>query len=163
MRVFAIGIEDALSVAVKRLQGGDARDLDGAAVLGRGRQHLGRPEDGRQASLGGGDGFDQMRDGLAEGRQLGAIGQHDRLGKPAIPRHDATLQRNRDSSRRRMVGSGKHRAASEKNGLSGVATEAVLLGALPGAARHGSDCELKFCFSAAYFGLPNVGSGPFNP
>jgi hypothetical protein len=33
---------------------------------------IGRREDRRQASLGGGNSFDEMRDGLAEGRQLGA-------------------------------------------------------------------------------------------
>jgi hypothetical protein len=90
VRIFAIGIEGADGVTIKRLQGSDACELDRAAVFGRRRQHLGRREDGWQASLGGGDSSDQMRDGLAEGRQLGPIGQHDRLDKTAIPGHDAT-------------------------------------------------------------------------
>jgi hypothetical protein len=38
MRIFAIGIEGADGVTVKRLQDGDARELDGAAMFGRGRE-----------------------------------------------------------------------------------------------------------------------------
>src|ERR1700730_5022900 len=162
MRFFAIGIEGADGVTIKRLQGSDACELDRAAVFGGPRQHLGRREDGRQASLCGGDSFDQVRDGLAKGRQPDAIGQDDRLGKTAIPGHDATPQRNRDSSRRRMVGSGKKIARLPKrNGPSGVATEAVLLwGLMPGGNRAWSDCELKFCFRAAYFGVPSARGTP---
>jgi hypothetical protein len=63
-----VGIEYAKGVTIQRLQRRDAREFDGTAMLGRGRQHLGRREDGRQASLCGGDSFDQMRDGLTEGR-----------------------------------------------------------------------------------------------
>jgi hypothetical protein len=42
-------------VTIQRLQRRDARELDGTAMLRRRRQHLGRREDGRQASLCGGD------------------------------------------------------------------------------------------------------------
>lgn len=40
-----------------------------------------------------------MRDGFAQGHQFGAPLQHDRLGKTQGPRHNATPQQNRDSSR----------------------------------------------------------------
>jgi hypothetical protein len=39
-----------------------------------------------------------VRNGLAKGRQPDATRQDDRLGKAAIPGHDATPERNRDSS-----------------------------------------------------------------
>src|SRR3982074_2386721 len=38
----------------------------------------------------------------------------------------------------------------------GRAEAVVLRGPCRGATRHGSDCELKFCFSVAYFGVPSV-------
>jgi hypothetical protein len=127
MRVFALGIEHADGVTIKRLQRRNARELDGAAMFGGRRQHLGRRQDGRRATLSRRDGPDNVRYRVAQGRQLGAILQHDRLGKTLGPRHDATPQRNRDSSRRRMVGSGKDRAASEKQRPQVVPNEAVLL------------------------------------
>jgi hypothetical protein len=46
MMVFAIGIELAQGAAVDCPQSGDARELDPATMFGRGRQHLGRREDG---------------------------------------------------------------------------------------------------------------------
>ena len=45
-----------------------------------------------------GDCLHQVRNGLAQGRQPDATRQDDRLGKAAIPGHDATPERNRDSS-----------------------------------------------------------------
>ena len=37
--------------------------------------------------------FTRCSDCLAQGRQLGAVGQHDRLGKTTVPGHDATRDR----------------------------------------------------------------------
>jgi hypothetical protein len=62
-----------------------------------------------------GMGLDEVRYRFAQRRQLGAVFQHNRFGKTQGPGHDANPQQNRDSSRRRMVGSGKDRVASEKN------------------------------------------------
>ena len=74
-------------VAVKRLQGRDAGELDGAAMLGRVGQKLGGRQYGRRAAFGCRDGLDEVRYRLAQGRQLDAIGQHDRLGKTQGPGH----------------------------------------------------------------------------
>jgi hypothetical protein len=49
MRFFAIGIEDADGVTVKRLQGADPRKLHRAAMFGRVGQKLCRREDCRRA------------------------------------------------------------------------------------------------------------------
>ena len=85
--------------AVKRLLGGDARELDGAAMFGRVCQKLGGRQDCRRATLSCRDGLDEVRYRLAQGRQPVAILQHDRLGKTQGPGHDTTPQQNRDSSR----------------------------------------------------------------
>jgi hypothetical protein len=51
MRFFAIGIEDADGVTVKRLQGADPRKLHRAAMFGRVGQKLGRREDCRRPAV----------------------------------------------------------------------------------------------------------------
>ena len=52
----------------------------------------------RHVVVGLGNSLAKMSDSIAQRRQLGAIGQHDRLGKPLIPGHDATPKQNRDST-----------------------------------------------------------------
>jgi hypothetical protein len=66
MRFFAIGIEDAHVVTVKRPQRCNARKPDRAAMLGRHRQHLGRRQDGRRAAFSCRNGFDKVRYRLAQ-------------------------------------------------------------------------------------------------
>jgi hypothetical protein len=66
-------------VTVERLQSSDARELDGVTMFGRFCQKLGRGD--RRATLNGRDGLDEVRYRLTQRRQLGAILQHDRLGK----------------------------------------------------------------------------------
>src|ERR1700694_5792844 len=61
VRLFAIGIEDADGMTVDRLQGRDARELDGAAMFGRVGQKLGGRQDRRRAALSCRDGLDEVR------------------------------------------------------------------------------------------------------
>jgi hypothetical protein len=88
MRLFAIGVESADGVTVKRLQRRNARKLDRASMFGRVCQKLGGCQHGRRATLICRDGLDEVRDRLAQGRQLGTVGQHDRLGKAQGPGHN---------------------------------------------------------------------------
>jgi hypothetical protein len=67
MRVFAIGIEDALDVAVDGLQGGDAGKFERPALLGRTGQNLCHGEDGGHVALGFRYRLAEVRDGLAQG------------------------------------------------------------------------------------------------
>ena len=85
MWLFVLGIKDTDGMTIKCLQGGDARELDGAAMFGGIRQKLGRRQDHGQMALGGGDGLNEVRDSLTQGRQLDAARQFNGLGKTAIP------------------------------------------------------------------------------
>jgi hypothetical protein len=58
---------------MERLQRGNPRELDRAAMFGRIRQHLGRRQDSRHVVVGFGNGFAEMGDGVAQRRQLDAI------------------------------------------------------------------------------------------
>jgi len=82
---FSLRIEGAFDAAVKRPQCGYAREFDGAAMFGGIRQKLGRRQDHGQMALGGGDGLNEVRDSLTQGRQLDAARQFNGLGKTAIP------------------------------------------------------------------------------
>jgi hypothetical protein len=53
-----------------------------------------------------------------------------------------------------QVRSSRH--AAKETAQARLATWALLLGAMPGAAQHGSDCELKFCFRVAYLGVSSA-------
>src|SRR4030081_710055 len=99
MRVLARGIEDARNVTIEGPEGRDPRELDRAIIFSRASYQLSRRPDGRHAAFRCGDGIDEMHDSLAQGLQLYAAGQFNRLGETAIPRHNATPQQNRDSSR----------------------------------------------------------------
>src|ERR1700716_1396540 len=87
-------------------------------MFGRVCQELGGRQDCRRATLSCRDGLDEVRYCLAQRRQLGTIGQHDRLGKTQGPGHDATPQQNRDSSRRGGGWFRKISAPSQRNGPS---------------------------------------------
>jgi hypothetical protein len=66
-------------------------------------------------------------------------------------------------ARRKMVGSGKDRAAFEKQRpqlVGGDLGPSYFGDSCPRATR--SDCELKFYFSAAYFGVPMFHAGKWN-
>jgi hypothetical protein len=62
---FAIRIEHAGGMTVKRLQSRDARELDGAATFSRVCQKLGGHQDCRRAAFGWRDGIDEVRYRLA--------------------------------------------------------------------------------------------------
>src|ERR1700682_2530785 len=141
MRVFALRIESPLGIAIEGLQGRDAGELDGAAMFSRVCQKLGGRQDCRRATLSCRDGLDEVRYRLAQGRQLGAIGQHDRLSKTQGPGHAATPQQNRDSSRGRMVGSGRSPLPAKKRPQLRGGWSRLTWGLCRGAARHSSDCE----------------------
>jgi hypothetical protein len=82
---FSLRIEGAFDAAVKRPQCGYAREFDGAAMFGGIRQKLGRRQGHGHMALGGGDGLNEVRDSLTQGRQLDAARQFNGLGKTAIP------------------------------------------------------------------------------
>ena len=62
----------------------------------------------RERGGGFGNCLAEMGDRAAQRRQLGAIGQHDRLVKTQGPGHDATPQQNGDLSRAAAIRSGRH-------------------------------------------------------
>src|ERR1700738_927204 len=67
MRFFPIGIEDTDGVTVNRLEGGDPRKLNRAAVLRpRPSAYLSRRQDGRHVVFGFGNGLAEMGDSIAQ-------------------------------------------------------------------------------------------------
>jgi hypothetical protein len=86
------------AVTVQRLQRGDASEFNRPAPLGRQRQQLRRRGHRGHVVVGFWDGLAKVRHSLAQRAQLGTIGLYNRLGKTPGSRHNATPQKNQDSS-----------------------------------------------------------------
>ena len=82
MMILARRIKRPLDVTIDRLQCSDACELDRPVVFGRLGQKVGRRQDLRHVAFGFGDDLGEVPDRVAKRRQLGAIVQHDRFGKP---------------------------------------------------------------------------------
>jgi hypothetical protein len=118
-------------------------------VFGRRRQKLGGSKDRRQAAFGRRAGLDEVCYCLAQGRQLGAFLQHDRLSKTRRPGRAATPQQGRNGP------------------SSGGRAEAALEVDVPG--RPGTSLSLgsqsadpiKFCFRSPAWPALDLRSGLF--
>jgi hypothetical protein len=124
MRFFAIGIEDA------------ARELDGTAMLAAAVNISAAVRTaGKRRSAAG---IVLIRCAMDSRRVASLMPSGSSIGSAKRLSQDTTQLRNGTGIQAdAQVGSGKDRAASEKNGPSEVATEAVLLwGLMPGATGH---------------------------
>jgi hypothetical protein len=163
MRFFAIGIEDADGGTVQRLQRPNARELDGAAMFGRVCQKLGGCQHGRRATLICRDGLDEVRDRLAQGCQLGKVGQHNRLGKAQGPGHDKLRNRTGIQADAGWLVPEEHRSLTEKRPQLREGWSRLTWGLCRGAAQHDATMRpqsadaSKFYFREAHFLLARHG------